>query len=55
LPPITSGWAGWNAIEPRHGKWTLPSGVMENNETMPQAAVRETVEEAGARIELCEV
>ena len=43
------------AIEPRHGKWTLPAGFMENNETMPQAAVRETVEEACARIELGEM
>lgn len=40
------------AIEPRYGLWTLPAGFMENNETTAQAAVRETIEEAGARIEL---
>lgn len=38
------------AIEPRHGFWTLPAGFMENGETTSQAAVRETHEEAGARI-----
>ena len=40
------------AIEPRYGYWTLPAGFMENAETAGQAAVRETMEEAGARIEL---
>lgn len=40
------------AIEPRHGLWTLPAGFMENGETVAAAAIRETVEEAGARIEL---
>jgi ADP-ribose pyrophosphatase YjhB (NUDIX family) len=40
------------AIEPRHGYWTLPAGFMENNETTADAAIRETEEEAGARIEL---
>ncbi len=40
------------AIEPRYGKWTLPAGFMENGETLAQAAVRETQEEANARIEL---
>ena len=40
------------AIEPRYGYWTLPAGFMENNETTAEAACRETVEEAGARIEL---
>lgn len=38
------------AIEPRHGFWTLPAGFMENGETTSQAAIRETHEEAGARI-----
>jgi ADP-ribose pyrophosphatase YjhB (NUDIX family) len=42
------------AIEPRYGYWTLPAGFMENDETTGQAAVRETLEEAGARIELAE-
>jgi ADP-ribose pyrophosphatase YjhB (NUDIX family) len=40
------------AIEPRHGYWTLPAGFMENDETTQEAALRETAEEAGARIEL---
>jgi ADP-ribose pyrophosphatase YjhB (NUDIX family) len=40
------------AIEPRYGYWTLPAGFMENDETAAQAAARETLEEAGARIEL---
>ena len=38
------------AIEPRHGFWTLPAGFMENGETMEQAAARETLEEASARV-----
>jgi ADP-ribose pyrophosphatase YjhB (NUDIX family) len=40
------------AIEPRYGYWTLPAGFMENDETTAQAALRETLEEAGARVEL---
>ena len=40
------------AIEPRHGMWTLPAGFMENAETTTQAAARETLEEACARIEV---
>jgi len=40
------------AIEPRYGYWTLPAGFMENAETTAQAALRETLEESGARIEL---
>lgn len=43
------------AIEPRHGKWTLPAGFMENGETVAAAARRETTEEACARIELGEM
>ncbi len=39
-------------IEPRHGLWTLPAGFMELGETTEQGAVRETIEEAGARIEM---
>jgi ADP-ribose pyrophosphatase YjhB (NUDIX family) len=42
------------AIEPRRGYWTLPAGFMENNETTAEAAIRETVEEAGAHIALQE-
>jgi ADP-ribose pyrophosphatase YjhB (NUDIX family) len=40
------------AIEPRHGKWTLPAGFMEMGETMVQGAARETAEEAGAEVEM---
>lgn len=40
------------AIEPRLGMWTLPAGFMENDETVAEAALRETHEEANARIEL---
>ena len=42
-------------IEPRFGLWTLPAGFMELNETTAEGAVRETVEEAGAHIELQEL
>ncbi len=38
------------AIEPRRGFWTLPAGFMENGETLEQAAARETMEEACARV-----
>ena len=40
------------AIEPGYGKWTLPAGFMENGETVANAAIRETSEEACARIAL---
>jgi ADP-ribose pyrophosphatase YjhB (NUDIX family) len=43
------------AIEPRAGLWTLPAGFMENGETTAQAALRETFEEANARVELAEM
>ena len=43
------------AIEPRHGMWTLSAGFMENDETTAQAAARETLEEACARIEVGEL
>ena len=39
------------AIEPRHGKWTLPAGFLENGETLLAGALRETLEEAGARVD----
>ena len=40
------------AIEPRHGRWTLPAGFMENGESTPEAAARETREEANALVEI---
>jgi ADP-ribose pyrophosphatase YjhB (NUDIX family) len=40
------------AIEPRYGYWTVPAGFMENGETLPEAAARETFEEALADVEI---
>jgi ADP-ribose pyrophosphatase YjhB (NUDIX family) len=40
------------AIEPRHGLWTLPAGFLENGESVTAGALRETLEEAGARVEI---
>ena len=40
------------AIEPRYGLWTLPAGFLENGETLMNGAMRETLEEAHARVEL---
>jgi ADP-ribose pyrophosphatase YjhB (NUDIX family) len=40
------------AIEPRYGLWTLPAGFMENAETLEQAAMRESMEEANANVQL---
>lgn len=40
------------AIQPRHGKWTLPAGFMELGESTQQGAERENQEESGARIQV---
>ena len=40
------------AIEPRYGYWTLPAGFLENGESTGEGALRETLEEAGARVDL---
>ena len=40
------------AIEPRSGYWTVPAGFMELGETVADAAIRETLEEAEARVEI---
>jgi ADP-ribose pyrophosphatase YjhB (NUDIX family) len=40
------------AIEPRAGYWTMPAGFMENDETLVQAAARETREEACAEVDI---
>jgi ADP-ribose pyrophosphatase YjhB (NUDIX family) len=40
------------AIDPRRGYWTVPAGFMENDETLQQAAARESREEALAEVEV---
>ena len=40
------------AIEPRLGYWTLPAGFMELGESTSDGAARETLEEAGAAVEI---
>ena len=40
------------AIEPRVGYWTCPGGFMELNEGVVEGAIRETWEEALARVEV---
>ena len=40
------------AIEPRYGLWTVPAGFMENGESIEEAAMRETWEEANAKVSL---
>ena len=40
------------AIEPRLGLWTLPAGFLENGESVVAGAVRETLEEADARVDV---
>ena len=40
------------AIEPSYGLWTLPAGFMENQESLEQAALRESDEEANANLEI---
>ena len=42
-------------IEPRKGKWTLPAGFMELGETVQEGALRETVEEAGAHVDMLDL
>jgi ADP-ribose pyrophosphatase YjhB (NUDIX family) len=40
------------AIEPRRGYWTLPAGFLEIGETTSDGAFRETLEEAGAAVDM---
>jgi ADP-ribose pyrophosphatase YjhB (NUDIX family) len=42
-------------IEPRRGLWTLPAGFLVNGETLAHGALRETLEEAQARVALGEL
>ena len=37
---------------PRDGHWALPGGLVENDETMEEAAIRETKEETGFDVRL---
>ena len=39
-------------IEPRRGRWTLPAGFLECNESVRDGALRETYEEAQLRAEI---
>jgi len=43
------------AIDPRYGLWTLPAGFLENGETLANGALRETLEEAHARVAIGEL
>lgn len=43
------------SIEPRYGLWTLPGGFMENDESTHEGALRETREEANARVNLLDI
>jgi ADP-ribose pyrophosphatase YjhB (NUDIX family) len=40
------------AIEPRLGFWTTPAGFLEIGETLQDAAARESLEEAEARVDI---
>jgi ADP-ribose pyrophosphatase YjhB (NUDIX family) len=42
-------------IEPRRGLWTVPAGYLETGETTPQGALRETLEEANARVDIVQL
>ncbi len=39
-------------IDPRKGCWTLPAGYLENEESVQQGAVRETLEETRAQVRI---
>ncbi len=43
------------AIDPRSGFWTIPAGFMEIEESTEQGAIRETMEEANAAIEITDL
>ncbi|MBF0279507.1 MAG: NUDIX hydrolase [SAR324 cluster bacterium] len=40
------------SIVPRMGYWTTPAGFMENGESVEEGALRETMEEANAEVEI---
>ena len=39
-------------IEPERGRWVFPGGFVDRGETVPEAAVRETLEEVNLRVGL---
>lgn len=39
-------------IEPRYGYWNLPAGYLEDGERSQDGAARETMEEAGAEVDI---
>ena len=43
------------AIEPSYGLWTLPAGFMENQESLEEAALRESREEANANLNIQDI
>jgi len=43
------------AIGPRRGLWALPAGFLENGESVTAGAARETLEEAGAQVDVGEL
>lgn len=43
---------GMRAIGPREGFWNVPAGFMENGETVEEGALREVMEETGAKVEI---
>ncbi|WP_417459556.1 NUDIX hydrolase [Kordiimonas sp.] len=43
------------AIYPQKGRWTIPAGFMELGETPEEGAIRETYEEATARIRITDL
>ncbi|HSF14424.1 MAG TPA: NUDIX hydrolase [Vicinamibacteria bacterium] len=43
------------AIEPGYGKWVFPSGFVDRGETVVEAAVRETREEANVDVDILEL
>jgi 8-oxo-dGTP diphosphatase len=43
------------AIQPGRGLWVFPGGYMDPEETVEQAAVRETYEEVGLRVRLTDL
>ena len=40
------------AIDPQKGKWVFPGGFVDRGESLPKAAVRETLEEVNLRVSL---